>query len=59
LACAKVFAGAGQHDHARLLVVAQIREQIEHFAVQLRTHRVALFRTVERNRRYAAFFRHK
>src|SRR5688572_10716331 len=52
---AETLAGPGDDDHARLFVVAQIVQAVVHLAMQLRAHRVAFFRTIQCDRRYAVF----
>jgi hypothetical protein len=51
LSGAEVITGPGEHHDTSVFVVANLGQQIEHFTMQLRTHRIALLRTVKRNRR--------
>ncbi|MPN64311.1 hypothetical protein SDC9_212082 [bioreactor metagenome] len=42
-------AGAGQHQDHGLLVEFQRLQHVDHFAIERRAHRVALFRAVQRD----------
>ena len=45
--------GAGDHDHAHFLLIAQVCEEVGEFAVDFKGDRVQTLRTIERDRRDA------
>jgi hypothetical protein len=49
LAGAPGIAGAGEHQHPHLRFVLELVEDVAHLEMQLRAHRIALVRPVERD----------
>ena len=49
LSRAPAIARAGKNDDARVFILGQFLEDVDHLEMQLRTHRIALLRTIQRD----------